>query len=249
MFPPRMTSRQRPYLKAELDKARENLKALTDGGVKSLHDFFEALSADERTKLFPFDPPQIIRRKDFVDLFDTTPDLSGNDIDVSPFIREGDERDVQVFWRDVGPRGPTDLEPSATRRELCNVPIGEIKAFLDRSEKRVGYAWDHLDEKWRPIRESKRELRPGLTILLPASGGGYSALGWDVQSNAVVASVPLETSKPAEGTGDDPNSCGPALTIADHTQHVCDQLAAILNKIDGLTDDWPGQPAQGGSMA
>ena len=50
--------------------------------------------------LFPYDPPHVIRTQRFlIDLFDTTPDLAGNDIDVSRFIREGDDLDVQVFWR------------------------------------------------------------------------------------------------------------------------------------------------------
>jgi CRISPR-associated endonuclease/helicase Cas3 len=50
-----------------------------------------------------FDAPpfaHVIRRRDVVDLFDTTLDLGGMDLDVSRFIREGDERDVHVFWRD-----------------------------------------------------------------------------------------------------------------------------------------------------
>ncbi len=89
-----------PYSKSQLDQARQTVKRTADGGLKSLHGLFETLSAEERTKLFPFDPPHVIRRKDFLELFDTTPDLAGNDIDVSRFIREGDELDVQVFWRE-----------------------------------------------------------------------------------------------------------------------------------------------------
>ncbi len=86
-----------PYNDEELDQSRTRLGNVADVGLKSLTEFFENLSTDERCSLFPFDPPHVIRRKDFIDLFDTTPDLAGNDIDVSRFIRDGDEIDVQAL--------------------------------------------------------------------------------------------------------------------------------------------------------
>ena len=49
---------------------------------------------------------------EFDELFDTTPDLTGADLDISRFIRSGDERDLQVFWIDVA-KGEA---PSAERR-------------------------------------------------------------------------------------------------------------------------------------
>jgi CRISPR-associated endonuclease/helicase Cas3 len=39
----------------------------------------------------------VIRRRDLVDLFDTTPDICGQDLDVSRYIRDGDDNDVQFF--------------------------------------------------------------------------------------------------------------------------------------------------------
>ena len=41
----------------------------------------------------------VLRRRDLLDLFDTTPDLAGNDVDVSRFIRDADDHDVRVCWR------------------------------------------------------------------------------------------------------------------------------------------------------
>jgi CRISPR-associated endonuclease/helicase Cas3 len=76
-------------------------------------------------------------------------------------------------------------------------------------------------------------------ILLPTGAGGYSTLGWDSSSSIAVSLVPVKALEPPEGTGDDRNSRGPALTIADHTQHVCDQVAELLNKIGGLPAGWP----------
>src|SRR5262249_25089682 len=74
-----------PYDKGELDAARKQLKKLEDAGLRSLTEFCKQLSEKEQEKLFPYDPPHVVRRKDFIDLFDTTPDLAGNDIDVSRF--------------------------------------------------------------------------------------------------------------------------------------------------------------------
>ena len=42
----------------------------------------------------------VLRRRDLVDLFDTLPDLSGNDVDVSRYLREGDDTDVAIAWRE-----------------------------------------------------------------------------------------------------------------------------------------------------
>jgi CRISPR-associated endonuclease/helicase Cas3 len=39
----------------------------------------------------------LLLRKEFDELFDNTPDLTGVDLDISRFIRSGDERDLQVF--------------------------------------------------------------------------------------------------------------------------------------------------------
>ncbi len=170
-----------PYSKPQLDEARENLKGRTDVGLTALHDFFEALSGEERTKLFPFVPPHVIRRKDFVDLFDTTPDLAGNDIDVSRFIREGDELDVQVFWREDAPPSH-ELDPKIGRRiapdrmELCPVPVVAFREFVEKADK-TAYRWDALDGKW--IRARSDAVFPGQVFWVSKDQGGYSReLGW-----------------------------------------------------------------------
>lgn len=116
-----------PYADAELNAARTHLGTLTDAGLKSLHDFFVALTDDQQNGLFPYNPTHVIRRKDAVELFDTTTDLAGSDIDVSRFIRDGEELDVLVFWRAEEPQPKwtkAELRRRAPRREeLCPVPF------------------------------------------------------------------------------------------------------------------------------
>jgi hypothetical protein len=51
-----------------------------------------------------------------VDLFDTTPDLCGQDLDVSRYIRDGEDSDVQFYWRDVD--GENDKLPAGCGSQL-----------------------------------------------------------------------------------------------------------------------------------
>ncbi len=95
-----------PYAPESLEAARPHLRELQGEDVSPL-----ALRKFGRERGIKFGRPegQVIRRRDVLDLFDTTPDLSGGDIDVGRFIRGDDpETDVQVFWRGfdrkVGPK-------------------------------------------------------------------------------------------------------------------------------------------------
>jgi CRISPR-associated endonuclease/helicase Cas3 len=232
-----------PYGAANLTFARQHLEKLEgeDVSPKALDDF------KRKQKIaLPFEHTHVIRRRDLLDLFDTSPDLSGNDIDVSRFVRGDDsETDVQVFWRpwDGAFPGPELSRPH--RRELCSVPVGkELRDFLDklRARKRLSaYIWDHLDDAW--VRLDPRQIRPGLTILLPAAAGGYSELGWDAGSAEPVEPVPEPDAGPEEGESADPNSSGTGqpLTIQAHTGNVCGELDRILGAVGPLKDGWPGR--------
>jgi CRISPR-associated endonuclease/helicase Cas3 len=79
-----------PYDLADLGESFRVLRDLKEVGPVALKDS----SASTR-----FVHRYVLRRRDLEELFDTTPDLAGRDIDVSRFIRETDDLDVQVFWR------------------------------------------------------------------------------------------------------------------------------------------------------
>ena len=76
----------------------------------------------------------ILRRKDLLDLFNTDPDLSGFDVDVSDYIRDNDQPGAQVFWRDfeVNPNQPKP-EDDPTRDELCPISMGQAKDLHKRA--------------------------------------------------------------------------------------------------------------------
>lgn len=87
-----------PYAPEELESAWSALQLLSDVGIASLEAYEESLSADGRSRLYPYAPSHLLLRREFHDLFDTTPDLTGADLDISRFIRSGDERDLQVSY-------------------------------------------------------------------------------------------------------------------------------------------------------
>jgi CRISPR-associated endonuclease/helicase Cas3 len=223
-----------PYSVDDLTFARQQLEKLAgqDVSPKALDEF----KVREGIKL-PFEHLHVLRRRDLLDLFDTSADLSGNDIDIARWVRGDDvDTDVQFFWRTWENTKPPQDTSAPHRRELCSVPVHEARTFLG-NRKGVAYLWDHLEDDWRPIRDPDREVRPGLAILLPNSAGGYSILGWDSDSKTAVTPVP-EPTLAEEGTSDDPLSAGPAFTIAEHTEHVCAELERLLAELAGLLPEW-----------
>jgi CRISPR-associated endonuclease/helicase Cas3 len=226
-----------PYLVPDLIDTRRYLGLLEGKSVspKSLDDF----KTNQEITL-PFEHKHVLRRRDLLDLFDTAPDLSGNDIDIQRFVRSDDpDTDVQVFWRAFPNDGPTADEPSPHRRELCSVPVGQARGFLEMlAEKKrgAGYIWDHLDEQW--VKLDPKRVRPGLAILLPVSAGGYALdLGWNAEATDAVTPLPPPDSKP-EGASDDPLSAGPPLTIEKHTSNVCAELEMLLGSLSDLGCEW-----------
>ncbi len=162
----------RPYEAESLETARKLLLGITSAAPADLESI-------EYHDLYT--PAHYPRRRDIVDLFDTTPDLSGNDIDISRWIRGGEERDCLVAWRAGVGDGKAlsgDITP-LFRDELCPVPIHEMREFL---KTREAFTWDTLggsrgEGAWRGVKPE--ELRVGMMLLLDASAKGYDALyGW-----------------------------------------------------------------------
>ncbi len=173
-----------PYALKELEAARNVCEELKD--VASLHlEQFEDSHPELLPQLYPYEPLHLLLRHELEELFDTSPDLSGADIDISRFIRSGDERDVQVFWADAEDKTapPPTLKPK--REELCSVPFLDAQQWLcgsGKSPKLVSgtraWAWDWLDRSWRDAK--RQDIYPGQTLMVDARVGGYSPdKGWD----------------------------------------------------------------------
>jgi CRISPR-associated endonuclease/helicase Cas3 len=166
-----------PYQLSELEASREALVFLPDASLTGL-SAFEQEHAEMIPRLFPYAPKHLLLRRELEELVDTTPDLSGADLDISRFIRSGEERDVLVFWRDVEPRTIPSHSVKAVREELCAVSIGDAQGWLTKDGvKNKAWIWDYLDGEWRSCR--KEDIYPGQTILVAQDAGGYHvAIGW-----------------------------------------------------------------------
>ncbi|MCX6680785.1 MAG: CRISPR-associated helicase Cas3' [Methanothrix sp.] len=182
----------------------------------------------------------VIRKKDLRELFDTTPDLAGHDLDISRFIRETSETDVQVFWRDIPEEGPGE-EPDYHRDELCSVPLSDIRDLADKGTK--AYAWDSLEGDWLPLGKST-SIIPGMIIMLHAANGRYTlAEGWAPQSKEHVPVVTVGKKK-TESYSDDPLSSRDWQTIEEHTDAVFQRMTQILDFLS-LAEVWRHQLLEG----
>ncbi len=205
----------RPYTKEELDKARTELSKLVDVSPRSLKN----VTVQETPVIRP-----VIRRRDLVDLFDTTPDICGQDLDISRYIRDGEDNDVQFFWRDISGDAPGEKDPQPQRAELCRVSIGDAAKFL-KSDKVRGWVWNALAKEWTPVKKP----RPGAVYLLTTISGGYAdQLGWTGDPKDKPAAHAAD-GRMLEGYDDEPDTFFRSWqTIAEHTK-------CVINATNSLT--------------
>src|ERR1019366_4577560 len=98
-----------PYDKAEVVVAAGMLAGMTSAAPVDLPPLVSS----------PSPWKHVLRRADLLDLFDTSADLGGNEIDISRFVRSDPERDVYVFWRDWEGKTPPDKMAEIDDGELC----------------------------------------------------------------------------------------------------------------------------------
>jgi len=212
-----------PYSPDELGQARTELFKLT-GDNNDVSPF--ALSKI-KVEPKPFVRP-VIRRRDILDLFDTTPDICGQDLDVSRYIRDGDDNDVQFFWRDIASdASPTRDDKPPQSFELCRVSIGDAGKFFAKNAKRI-WRWNPLEKNW----ETAEKPRPGGVYLVTTASGGYhDALGWTGDPKDKPTPHPPNDGENEINDGDPDTYIRSWQTIAEHTNLVVkatDALTAAL---------------------
>lgn len=219
-----------PYTPEELEHARDLLERLEGISLAEIERCKEAI---------PYTTRYVLRRKDLVELFDNTPDLSGNDIDVSRYVRDIRDLDVQVFWRKWGTRGkkpetpPEDL-PRAVREELCSVPINSFRDFM---RKHDAWVWNYLGRRY--AKANIAQLIPGRIYLLHSTSGGYTPeMGWYPEAKDHVEPVRIEEQRVNESTEDDQDSAGGTwVTIGEHVEEVSSELKRIVGSLSLLGMD------------
>ncbi len=215
-----------PYDADGLNASRDMLRSLESASPADLPPVVETHAA-----------PHVLRRKDLLDLFNTEADLSGFDIDISPYLRDAGGADVQVFWRDFGERPDGESRPQ--RGELCPVPIGAARDHL-KALKRRAHAWNTLDAGWEPVEPA--DLHPGQVLMFHAEAGGYdinlgfvSGLRGRVEP-LVVAGMPEGG---PESMDDDSLAAGEFVELAEHlleARRQAEALAEVLPMADARAD-------------
>jgi CRISPR-associated endonuclease/helicase Cas3 len=230
------TDKPIPYTAEQLQAATR----LIDGLIASGTDASPASLAD--IPIPDCDKPaskHVIRKRDFIDLFDTTPDLAGNDIDIERWIRDADESKINLFWRtwegaEKGEEPPSDKTfPAPHRSELCPAPIGEARDWAKNSKPPLR-RWDHLTSTWQKVAKEFGNLAliPGQVYLAHSALGGYSPeTGFDPKSLTAVTPLSLQTAQKSEATASDPTSQSTWQSIAVHTDHVVDELQIIMRHL------------------
>jgi len=194
-----------PYTLDELEASRTALTQLADISPISLETFEESASPELVQSLYPYDPDHLLLRHEIDELFDTAPDLSGADVDVSRFIRSGEERDVSVFWAEVPEKGVPSANRHPQRDALCSVPFLRAQEWLcgkqtktkrapRLAKRRSAWVWDWLEGTWKEA--ERQDIYPGQVILVDANLGGYD---WN--------------EKTASGTGWNPTAPGPVKIV------------------------------------
>lgn len=226
-----------PYEGGHLAEARERLLSLANAAPANLGD---------PGQLEP--PRRVIRQKDLIDLFDTDPDLTGFDVDISPYVRDAADTDVHVFWRDLKALATEKKPVRATREELCGVSIGRAKAWVEalRKRKLPIYVPDPL---WRKGERARADIPPGwrrldgepwpgVTLLVDVSAGGYDPavgfVGEASQGQVIpITAAPPDQTEPDQEEGEETNEgFARPVTLKDHTEHVVAEAESLCTALN-----------------
>ena len=177
----------------------------------------------------------VLRRSDLLDLFDTTPDLAGNQIDVSRFVRSGEETNVYMAWRSW-PKEQEPLRRRFERDELCPVPFfpgrSDLKDWLKKNE---AWTWNYAQKgRWEKVDPDR--IYAGMRLLVRSEAGGYtSERGWWPESKATVPEWQPE--REAQSIQEEPSMDSDELSetttqsLAQHTDEVVEKLGRLLKAV------------------
>jgi CRISPR-associated endonuclease/helicase Cas3 len=214
-----------PYETLDVERAVDRLRQLEGHAMTS-----QSLVEQAVPTIQPIWP--VLRRRDLVEFFDTLPDLSGNDIDVSPFLRDSDDTDVAIAWRQVLGSRPDDETPMPGRDERCPVSLAAARRWLKAATALRVWRWDPLDAVWVACRADA--LRPGQVLIADAAMGGYEPQsGWRPGSSALVNEIHTEPGADDQSTADDPASVDGRcwVTLVDHLDDTRRVLASMLDAL------------------
>jgi CRISPR-associated endonuclease/helicase Cas3 len=230
-----LPSKQGPYAVTDVDASVSALADLEGTAVTS-----EGLREAGADLPEPDLRLRTLRRRDFDQLFDTTPDLAGSDIDIQPYIRSELDLDVQVAWV---PDGWVTVDQRGAGRAAhpkeplrCPVSIGKARDLVKR-EGVTAWLFVPSADGWLPARG--RPLKPQDIVLISAGSGGYSPRTGFAPGSKDEVEIPDLTPPEAVPEGlsaaDEAGAVSDAtgwLTLNEHLRDTRDQARALLDVID-----------------
>jgi CRISPR-associated endonuclease/helicase Cas3 len=221
---PDLKKQASPYEAEQLERSRSLLKDLSDVGPAVLRQV-EA-PKEEIEGLIP-------RQHDLLQLFDTSTDLAGHDIDISSFIREADETDVAIAWRDWSDLKPPPDMDAIQSQELCRVNIGRARGFLDTLKKQKQKVW--VRDGLRGWQEATA-LYPGMTLLLHCAVGGYDPqLGFTGDTPQTPAVDLEQRIAPDQDDGDNlSQGATEFVQLVVHSQDVAEEVETLCQQFPEL---------------
>jgi CRISPR-associated endonuclease/helicase Cas3 len=197
-----------PYGGEELAETRRRLDDLGDACVRNLMAVEAPAQPGEGQRL---------TAEAFHQLFDTHP-LEQGDIDISPYLRVGEMRDVSLLWR----QQPGPEMAAAGDLELCQAPLRAV-------QQRFAMVWIPRGDGWAEIPSG--QLSVGSVAAVPCVAGGYNpAVGWLPASTTAV----MEIQPPVErGAAEDRSSFGSsvAVTLPQHLGDTQEEAAALCQAL------------------
>jgi CRISPR-associated endonuclease/helicase Cas3 len=238
-----------PYQQEDIDATARELGRL-DGERLTIEDLTARDVPRSRGRL------TVIRQSDLARLFDTSPDPSGHDVNIAPYLRDtedldAEDLDVEVAWATWTPGANAAPDPEIRVPAVeyrCRVPVGDVVAL---SRDRAVWRFDRATGGWaRVAQQPASRPRPGEVLLVSAADGGYDPeTGFDPAAPGPVPDSPElltpdelaerlalaagEAALVTDGVADAEDDADEAeprrwQSLDEHSEQVRDQAAALL---------------------
>lgn len=210
----------RPYTQKELAASRARLTTLPHAGIKELLKVEAPKQPVEGKRL---------DESDFRKLFDTTPKKEKDDQDIARYIRESDALNVSVAWREWKGATPNS-EWEIHRDELCSVPCYRF----EQSEIRECWVWNESEDQWR--KTTPKNCKPGQTVFLPCSAGGYSEkIGWTGRAADIPSPIYLPELRRDTNNTDRSSFNREWVTLRQHSIDTSEVMKVLLGQLQDLS--------------
>jgi CRISPR-associated endonuclease/helicase Cas3 len=164
-------------------------------------------------------------RAEFTRLFDTSLTPGGPDLDISRFVRDGDDLDVEIAWATWTPGEDGAPDPEVWRpapEYRCRVPISEaVAAAADVTL----WQFDQQGDRWTRLTNQSSRPRPAELLLIDATVGYTADLGFDPAARGPVPDSPVLLT-PDEQAEFPPRRSWQSLD--EHSEQVREQAAALV---------------------